>query len=444
MPRRRQHKTPPKTIFTATVENLSHDGRGIAHIQGKTTFIEGGLPGEEVHFHYLQQRSRFDEALVSQVLKPIATRCIPQCAHFGVCGGCLLQHMHLDHQLTYKQQVFQELLQHQAKLQPLEWLPPLSGPPWGYRRKARLAVKYVVKKNRLLIGFRERRGRFVADINHCPVLHPVIGERLQALSFLINEFSIRDKIPQIEVAIGDNHGAIIIRHLEPFSVTDLTLLKEFAIEHSLYVYLQPGGLESVHLWYPQDAKPLHYRLTHYDLVLEFQPWQFIQVNAAVNQKMIDQAISLLAIQPQDKILDLFCGIGNFSLPIARCGALVTGVEGDSSTVEQAIKNAQNNRLTNCQFYCSDLFSPPFHLEWAQHQYDKLLLDPPRSGAPLIADYIQNWNPSRIVYISCNLTTLVRDSSILCQKGYQLTKTGIMDMFPHTQHVEAIALFFETT
>lgn len=439
MARNRKPKPLPEPVV-AVIDNLSHDGRGIAHINGKIVFVSGGLPGETVRLQIHRQRGSFDEAAAIEIIQPASWRQTPACPHFSVCGGCSLQHIDNAYQLHYKQQAFQQLLQRQAKIEPREWVPPLTSPAWGYRRKARLGVKFVGKKNRVIIGFRERQGRLIADSRQCEVLVPAVGHRIEALREMLYQLSIRDKIPQIEIACADNACALVIRHLAPFTADDLTQLKKFAEDHELRIYLQPGGVDSVHCFYPAAAHALHYLLPRYQLQLEFQPLQFIQINAEVNKLMIDRALEWLNCQPNDRILDLFCGIGNFSLPMARLGARVTGVEGDFGAVKQALHNAQLNDLSNCEFYRADLFQSPILDDWSKQQFDKILLDPPRSGALNIVESIQQWQPKQIVYVSCDLATLARDAQVLSQRGYSLRKAGIMDMFPHTEHVEAIALF----
>lgn len=438
--RRRKHKLVSSEPVIATIETMSHDGRGITHLNGKTVFVNGALPGEAVQFQMVHQRNHFDEAQVTQVLSESAQRRQARCPHFGTCGGCSLQHLDLTAQLHYKQQSLQELLWRQAKIQPQQWLPPITSPAWEYRRKARLGVKFVEKKQQVMVGFRERQGRLITQSQQCEVLVPSIGQKIAAFAEMIASLSIRDKIPQLEIAAGDNASAVVIRHLAAFSGSDLITLENFAQQHQLRLYLQPQGTDSVRLFYPAAAEELYYLLPRYSLKLEFQPLQFIQINASVNQAMIDLALELLDCQPQERILDLFCGIGNFSLPLAQRGVQVIGVEGDAAAVQQAQHNAKLNHIPHCQFYCADLFQPGFTAEWARHPVDKLLLDPPRSGAASVVDSIQQWQPQRIVYVSCDLATLARDSLGLSQQGYRLAKVGIMDMFPHTQHAEAIALF----
>lgn len=422
------------------VESLSHDGRGVIHVLGKTTFVQGALPGETITFQITKQRGSYNEAQILEILTPSPYRTEPRCPHFGICGGCSQQYLDPTYQISFKQKTLQDLLLHQAKLEPKDWLEPISSPAWGYRRKARLGVKYLAKKDKVIIGFRERKGRLITDCSRCEVLHPSIGERLPAFSELISTLSIRDNIPQLEIAVGDQDSAVVFRHLKPLTEKDLALITHFSETHALQAYLQPRGNDTVHVLYPKTAKPLSYTLSRYHLTFEFQPLHFVQINAFVNEAMVDLALALLDIQPNDRILDLFCGIGNFSLPMARLNAKVTGVEGDLSAVQQAIHNAALNQLNEVNFHKDDLFAEQFTAPWAKQIYDKMLLDPPRAGASAIVNSIQQWRPKRIVYVSCDLATLARDAQILHQQGYTLMKTGIMDMFPHTQHAEAISLF----
>lgn len=437
---KRNKKNKDLTEYTADITHHSHDGRGIAHIDGKTTFLSGGLPVESVQFRYTRRRSQYDEGQVTQVLTPSVNRTSPRCAHFGVCGGCLLQHANHEFQLQYKQQALLELLQHQASIKPDVLLTPLSSSPWGYRRKARLSVKYIYKKEKLMVGFREKNSHLVADIAECEILHPKIGKKITALIQIIQQLSCRDKIPQLEVAVGDDAAAIVVRHLSPFTEPDLTLLTNFAIEHDIRIYLQPKGMDSIHLLYPTEVNPLlTYRLTEHQIDLQFFPTQFIQVNAAMNEQMINQAITLLKLEPTDVVLDLFCGIGNFSLPIAKLCQHVIGVEGDDLAVKQAKQNADLNNITNAEFHCADLSKDP-GMAWTSHSFNKVLLDPPRTGALEIIKWLIKYKAQRIVYISCNPATLARDAKVLIENGFKLSAAGIMDMFPHTAHVEAITLF----
>ncbi len=446
---RKRRKQLPAEPFRAQITALSHDGRGIAHIEGKTTFIIGALPGEDILFKYTKQRGSHDEGQVVEVLKASDERAEPACPHFLICGGCRLQHMNSTLQIAEKQKTLLEQLQHFAKLQPQEILTPLTGPQWAYRRKARLGVRYVHGKGRVLVGFREYNGRYLADMHVCKVLHPAVGERLTALSELIATLSIYQDIPQIEVAIGEQNNtdevALNIRHLKEFTHDDIEKLIAFAQQYDFQIYLQSKGIDTIQRLWPEiqngEKQRLHYHLPDFNLELLFHPSDFTQVNADINRAMVTCAIDFLDPQADEHILDLFCGLGNFSLALATRAATVTGVEGDSAMVKRAQENAAHNDITNAVFYAADLFADFTSAVWAQQKYAKLLIDPPRTGALEICQQIPIFAPQRIVYVSCNPATLARDAGILVNEhGYHLRKTGVMDMFPHTQHVESIAVF----
>ena len=325
-------------------------------------------------------------------------------------------------------------------MQPRAVLPALTDAPWGYRRKARLGVKFVEKKGRVLVGFRESNGRYIADIRRCDVLHPAVGERIADLAALIESLAASRTIPQIEVAAGDDLVALIFRHLHPLSDGDRDALKAFGQHHSLGIYLQPGGIDSVSALWPEDAR-LSFRLPAYDLDIEFQPLDFIQVNAGMNRRMIDHALQLLDPRPGDRVLDLFCGLGNFTLPIARRGADVVGVEGEAGLVRRAQANAERNRIGNVRFHAADLAADQRAAAWAKAEYNLMLLDPPRSGAAELLDYLPGRSVRRLVYVSCHPGSLARDAAALVERhGFALAAAGVMDMFPHTAHVESIALF----
>jgi len=433
------HKNKPR--FQAQISHLNHEGRGIASIDGKTTFIFNALPDEEVGFIYEKKHAKFNEGLATEIKTANPNRITPKCQYFGICGGCSLQHMPHDMQLAHKKATFAQLLAHQAHCKPNTWLETLTGPLWGYRNKARLSAKFIIKKDKVAVGFRERKGRFVADIDHCPILNPAVSEKIKLLSETLQQLSIPSHIPQIEVAISDDANALIIRHMKPFSESDKATLQALADTHQFQIYLQPKGPDTVALFAPSDAHDkLHYHLSDYQLKMAFLPQQFTQINSSINQKMLAQAIELLELEKTDHVLDLFCGIGNFTLPIAKTVSHVVGVEGDRGAVDMAQYNAKENQLTQCEFHCADLFSALPNTTWTQRQYDKLVLDPPRSGAAQIIPMLATWQPKRIVYISCNPATLARDTDLIQKQGYTLEKAGIMDMFPHTQHVEAMALF----
>jgi len=440
MPRRVRRRPPPQGLFEATIDDLAHDGRGIAHRGGKAIFIHGGLPGEQVQFRYTAAHSQFDEGRVEAILHASADRVEPRCAHFGVCGGCSLQHLAAVRQIEYKQAWLLDNLHRIGKVQPAELLPPLIGPHWAYRYKARLGVRYVAKKGRVLVGFRERDSRFLADLRRCEILHPQLGSLLEQLGDLISELSIYQRLPQIEVAAGDNTLALSFRVLDPPTEADKAQLREFAERHSIQVYLQPKGPATTELLWPQNAE-LNYCLPEFELDLAFLPYHFTQVNPVLNRQMVGRALALLDVQGTDKVLDLFCGLGNFTLPLARRAASVVGVEGEASLVEWAGRNATRNEVNNIRFYSADLAIEDDNMPvWAQ-DYDKALLDPPRSGALAVLPQLARCGPRRIVYVSCHPATLARDAGELVhQHGYRLLQAGVMDMFPHTAHVESIAVF----
>lgn len=430
-----------RATATATITGTSHDGRGIAHINGKTIFIEGALIGEEVEFEYIKKRSRFDEGKLTQLILASPDRVIPECDFFGICGGCSLQHMNASQQITLKQNILLEQLQHMGGVVPKEIMPPILSSRLGYRRKARLGVKYVFKKEKMLIGFREKNGRYLADIESCAVLHPSVGQKIPLLRSFIMELESYLHIPQIEVAVGENATALIIRHLVPLTTSDLSKIAEFAKYHNFHIYLQSGGPDTAALFYPNNIQPrLSYQLQDYGIELLFHPTDFAQVNSEVNQKLIHLAIELLAPQPTEIILDLFCGIGNFTLPLSRFCKHVIGVEGCELMVERGYENAAHNAIMNVEFICKNLADNNYNDRWVDSEFQRILLDPPRTGAWEIVQRIPQWNAARVVYVSCNPATLARDSGYLCSHGYELLKVGVLDMFPHTSHVEAIALF----
>ncbi len=434
-------RRPPQGTFEATVESLSHEGRGIAHVNGKTTFIDGTLPGERVSFQYTRTRGRHDEGKAVVILEPAAERVAPPCAHFGVCGGCSLQHMAPAAQLQHKQSVLLEQLRHVGKVEPQEVLPPLVGPVFGYRHRARLGAKLVAKKGGVLVGFREKASPFIADIAQCEVLHPAVGLHLRELRSLIAGFSIREQIPQIEVAIGDAQTALVIRHLAAFSIEDLAQIKTFAETHGMQIYSQSGSLDTIVPIWPNPAPALYYDLPAAEIRIEFGPSDFTQVNPAINREMVPRVVDLLRLEKQDQVLDLFCGLGNFSLPISRRTTFVTGVEADTDLVARAQKNAEMNAIANAAFIAADLTDQERKREFLSQSFDKVLLDPPRTGAIEIIQRLNLMRTQRLVYVSCNPATLARDAGALVHEhGFRLQQTGVMDMFPHTTHVEALAVF----
>lgn len=440
MSRNRKKKLPQEPV-ERVIESLSHDGRGIAHDQGKTQFVEGALPGERVLARFTNIRRRFDELRAEEVLEAAPDRVTPPCPHAGICGGCSLQHLDSDAQIRFKEATLREQFAHFGGIAPAQWEAPMRGPSQGYRRKARLGVRYVRKRDEVLIGFREKRNSFIADIDACAVLDPRVGRRLADLRVLVRSLSVYDAIAQIEVACGDDVAALVFRHLRPLTAEDCEKLVSFGQAHDLQIYLQPGGPDSVHrIWPEAGPERMSYRLASLDLTLGFHPMDFTQVNAEINGKMVDRALEWLDPRPDDRVLDLFCGLGNFSLALARRAARVVGIEGDAAMVERGAENARANGLDNVTFGCANLQADFTREPWARDGFDKILIDPPRSGALEIAEYLPAFGAQRIVYVSCNPATLARDAGVLVRHGYRLVKAGVMDMFPHTTHVESIALF----
>lgn len=437
--RQRRRKLPTEPVLTE-IETLSHDGRGIARIDGKTVFIDGALTGETVQFVYTKKQSKYDEGRVVEVIKASADRVDAKCSHFGVCGGCSLMHMSPEAQLQLKQHTLSEQMRHFGQLQPQQWLEPLTGPLWGYRRKARLGVKHVPKKDRVLVGFREKGTPYLAVLDQCEVLDQRVGTRLAELGTMIAGLEAHNRIAQIEVAMDDEHVALVFRNLDPLSECDTQALISYGQANGLWIYLQSGGPETVTPIWPQDPQ-LAYSPDN-GLTLNFEPNDFTQVNSEINQKMIQRALSLLEVTEDDRILDLFCGLGNFTLPLAQRVKEVVGVEGDEALVKHARANAELNQLDNAVFERADLTQTTLKsYDWAQQGFNKILLDPPRSGALEVLPQLVELGAERIVYVSCNPATLARDAGELVhQHGYQLVSAGIMDMFPHTGHVESIAVF----
>ena len=430
-----------KESATTLVHSLSHDGRGIATINNKTTFISGALPNETVAYHITQKRSHYNEAKMLELLQASPERATPPCQYFGLCGGCGMQHMSVQTQMELKQQTLLDQLNHFGKVEPESILAPLHALSTGYRRKARLGVKFVIKKNKVLVGFREKSSSYLADIEHCVVLHPKVGEHLSDLSQLVASLDCYQHIPQIEIAIGDTESALVFRHLEPLSESDRQKLIAFGEKYQFHIYLQPNPPGLVHKLWPADTNErLTYTLPDHQLEFLFHPLDFTQINLELNRLMVNQALQLLDIESRDTVLDLFCGIGNFTLPIARKAHQVTGIEGGIDMVHRANDNAKHNNILNADFYAANLEEPPAKAPWIK-SYDKILLDPPRAGAKNILPYFNTFAAKRIVYVSCNPATLARDAGELVhQYGYQLKQVGIMNMFPHTSHTEAMAVF----
>lgn len=449
--RKRRNKSAadatPAPILNAVIESLDQEGRGVAHVEGKTIFIDGALPNEKVTFQSHRIKPSYEVANVVQVLKQSNQRVMPKCPHFGLCGGCKLQHLDFAAQVAAKQRLLENDLWHIGQVRPENILPPLYGPTWGYRHKARLSVKYVEKKQRVLVGFNEKATRYVADMNSCEVLVPEVSALIVPLQDLILGLSIRDKLPQIELAVGEavlNKPVIvlILRIMAALTEQDEDLLKAFADEHAVQIWTQTKGPDTIKPFYPVSGPQLQYSLPEFGLTYPFKPNEFTQVNPKINQVMIRRAMQLLHPHAQERIADFFCGIGNFTLPIARSGAQVLGLEGLANLVERAKESAQLNQISNTEFDVADLFKMTPEALTGLGKFDKWLVDPPRDGAfELIKSLDVTNSPQSIVYVSCNPATLARDAGVLVnEKGYTLRAAGVINMFPHTAHVESIALF----
>ncbi|WP_041389201.1 23S rRNA (uracil(1939)-C(5))-methyltransferase RlmD [Spiribacter salinus] len=441
---RRGRRLPAEPV-SLTVERISHEGRGIAHHDGRTAFIQGALPGETVSAVIKRRRRRQEEGQAVEITShPAASRVEPPCPHFGICGGCSLQHMDPGAQIAHKQAALAELLANTGGVTPAEWLAALTGPTQGYRRRARLGVKYVPRKDdRVLVGFRERFSPHVADIDSCHILDERVGRVLDELAGLVRGLSIPDRIAQIEVAAGDEAVALVFRNLRELSPDDRAALIAFGDRHGFLIFEQPGN-ESTVAPVGHAHTRVHYALPDYGLRFAFAPTDFTQVNADINRQMVPLALELLEITPDARVLDLFCGLGNFTLPIAREAQAVIGLEGAEPLVERGRENAAANGLENVRFEAADLTTMTPDAAFLGGPIDRVLLDPPRSGALEVLPAIARLAPERIVYVSCGPATLARDvGELVHQHGYRLDKAGLMDMFPHTGHAEAIALLTRT-
>ncbi len=424
------------------VESLDQEGRGVAHADGKVIFINGALPGEIVTYTPYLRKSKYELAQVQQILKPSAARTEPRCRHYDICGGCSMQHLDARAQVAVKQRVLEDTLWHIGKTHPQQVLPAIYGEPWGYRHRARFSARYVAKKGGALIGFREKRSSRVADMTTCEVVPPRIAALLVPLRGLVNALSIPDRVPQIELAIGDGVDALVLRVLQPLSAGDEDLLRQFADRHHAQFFVQPQGPESARPFYPASDGMLYYALPEFGLRIGFTPTEFTQVNPAVNAVLVRRAVALLGPRPGERIADMFCGLGNFSLAIARSGASVVGFEGSKSLVRRAQANAALNQLAaRTEFVVDDLFRIDNGRLARFGRFDRMLIDPPRDGAVELIKALPDDAPRRIVYVSCNPATLARDVGLLVQtKGYALSAAGVVNMFPHTSHVESIAVF----
>jgi 23S rRNA (uracil1939-C5)-methyltransferase len=432
------HHTPR----VAHIESLDHEGRGIAHVDGKAIFIDGAVTYETVEFSSYRKKDNFEQALVTRIVKSAAGRTTPHCEHFGVCGGCAMQHIEPRTQLAAKQRVLEDNLARIGHVQPELMLPAIDGPTWGYRMRARLGVHYVEKKGGVLVGFHERKSSYVADMHNCHVLPPSVARLIDPLRDMFTGFACRDRIPQVEVAVGDHVIILVLRHLEPVPESDLAKLRAFADAYGVAWWLQPKGPDTAHPYYPQTAPALTYSLPEFQLVMGFRPTEFTQVNTAVNRSLVGRAVRALAPQPGERVGDLFCGLGNFTLAIARSGAQTVGVEGSDALVARAHQNAAANGLVaNTEFFSADLYTDGASAVARLGTVDKLLIDPPRDGAMDVCKALPDQGIRRLVYVSCNPSTLARDANVLVHvKGFRLKAAGVVNMFPHTAHVESMAVF----
>lgn len=423
------------------IESFSHECRGVAHLDGKTIFVDGALPGEVVMAKIVRRHRRFDDARVEDVLQASANRVEPLCPWFSDCGGCALQHLAPEKQIELKQEQFLHSLKHLGQVTPKEVIPPLTGDVWNYRYKARLGVRNVIKKGRVLVGFREKFSGYLTVMDSCPVLHSAIADQLKELADRIIQFRAPDAIAQIELAAGDQEVVAVFRHLEPLNETERQLLREWGDATGIIVYLQPEGVESMHPLDEDKPAALSYALPAHQVEFRFQPADFTQINPSINRQMVDQAIALLNPQPDEILLDLFCGLGNFTLPFARCVQSAVGIDGDPNLISRAGENALENGIDNVTFLAADLTGELPEALIADIKPDIILIDPPRSGALEVLPWLGKLKPRRILYVSCNPATFARDAGVLVNEmGYRLKRVGIMDMFPHTTHVESMALF----
>jgi len=430
------------TFLSLTISGINHEGRGITQVDGKIVFVDQALPGEIVDIEITKRHSKYHEAKVINIIKPSPERISPKCQHFSICGGCQLQHLSSDGQLELKKNNVLEQLKHIGKINidKISLLNPIMSSAWGYRYKARLSVKYVEKKQKLLIGFHEKNGRYIADISRCEILHPKIGLNIELLRSFIISLSNYKNIPQIEIACDPQHEALIIRNLTDFSQKDREILKQFGIDHGFYIYIQPNKPDQLEKIHPgsNEVFDLNYHLN--EIQYKFYPTDFTQINPDINKQMVTLALQLLDLNSKDSVLDLFCGLGNFSLPIAKLAQNVTGIEGDKNMVERAKFNAALNHLSNTSFYTDNLFKPDPQSFWLNKPYTKILLDPPRTGAIEILPFLASLSPERIVYVSCNPATLARDVGELANRyGFHVKSLCLMDMFPQTKHIESIIL-----
>jgi 23S rRNA (uracil1939-C5)-methyltransferase len=429
---------PPGAPEEGVVAALNHDAEGVVR-DAKTVFVPGALPGERIRFRRLRRHRQHDEGELLEILEPSAERVVPRCAHFGICGGCAMQHLAPEAQLRAKQNELAENLQRIGRVTPDRWLAPLAGPVWQYRRRARLGAKYVTKRGRVLVGFRERQKPYVAALARCEILAPPVDDLIEPLSTRLTGLRAREFIPQIEVAVADNIVVLVFRNLVELDATDRAALASFGAARNLRVYLQPGGMDTIAPLAGERAT-LEYHLPELGLRFEFQPTDFVQVNGAINRALVTQAVDLLEVEPTHRVLDLFCGLGNFTLPLAQRAAEVVGIEGEAGLVARARHNADLNGLGNARFHVANLAEAEGGAVALAGRFDRVLLDPPRAGAIEVLPRLAALGATRMVYVSCHPGTLARDLGVLCHEyGYRLEAAGVIDMFPHTTHVESIAV-----
>src|SRR5712672_4025827 len=424
----------------ALIESLDREGRGVAHVEGKTIFVDGAITGEDVEYSAYRKKPAWEAAQIVRIEQEGAARVSPRCAFFGTCGGCSMQHIEERAQVAAKQRVLEDALWHLGRVRPETVLRPLHGLAWGYRHRARMSVRWVEKKGGSLVGFRERRSSYVTEMTSCEVLPPQVSALIRPLRTLIDTLEMQGRIPQIEVAVGDALTVLVLRVLEAVGVEDRERLKRFAEDHGVQLWLQPEGPDSAHPFWPPDAPDLYYTLPEHGLRIAFGPTDFTQVNHAVNRLLVGRALSLLDPRPDERITDLFCGLGNFTLAIAGRGAEVLGVEGSAGLVARALDNARANALADrCRFEVADLFDPAACARPPARA--KGVVDSPRGGGGGAGETFVAEPPSRIVYVACDPATLARDAGVLVHaQGYRLAAAGVVNMFPHTSHVESIALF----
>ena len=451
--------TPPTQSLqdTITIESLDMEGRGVGHLDnedgtpGKVIFVEAALPGEIVKFKSFRKKSKWEAAHMTALLRESSLRVKAKCAYFGVCGGCAMQHLEPSAQVAAKQRVLEDNLRFIGKVQASTLLRPIHGPNWGYRYRARLSVRYVVKKSTVLIGFHEKKSGFIADMKSCEILPPSVSAMLMPMRAMIAALSIRDQLPQIELALGDGpNGKVIVMVLRVMAAPteeDKALLMAFADQWGVQWWLQSKGPDTAVPFYP-NTHPLHYTLPEFGITMPFKPTDFTQVNHQINRVLVARALRLLDVQPTDRVADLFCGLGNFTLPLATMAQEVIGIEGSDALTERAMANARHNQLeAKTQFFSRNLFTFTLEDLRALKKFDRMLIDPPREGAMEVCNALASLMqlepsqcPSRIVYVSCNPATLARDAGILVEAGYVLSQAGVINMFPHTAHVESIAVF----